>query len=111
MAERLVANLIDNAVRYNGPDGQVWVSTGQRDDGRPFLRVINTGVAVEAGELTRLFQPFQRAAPSRGTGGFGLGLAIVAAIATAHDAEVQADPRPGGGLRVEIVFTTGAAPA
>jgi signal transduction histidine kinase len=104
LAERLVANLIDNAVRYNAPDGQVCVSTGRRDDGQPFLRVVNTGPVVEAGELARLFLPFQRAAPSRGGGGFGLGLAIVAAIATAHDADVHADPRPGGGLRVEIVF-------
>jgi len=104
LAERLVANLIDNAVRYNGPDGQVWVSTGRRDDGRRFLRVANTGPEVAPGELARLFQPFQRAAPSRGAGGSGLGLAIVAAIATAHDAEVHADPRAGGGLRVEILF-------
>jgi len=104
LAERLVANLIDNAIRYNVPDGQVWVSTGRRDDGRRFLQVTNTGPEVEPGELARLFQPFQRAAPSRGAGGFGLGLAIVAAIATAHDAEVHADPRAGGGLRVEILF-------
>jgi signal transduction histidine kinase len=111
MAERLVANLIDNAVRYNVPDGQVSVRTGRREDGPTFLQVINTGPEVEAGELARLFQPFQRAAPSRGAGGFGLGLAIVAAIATAHDAEVHADPRPGGGLRVEIVFRTDATRA
>jgi signal transduction histidine kinase len=113
LAERLVTNLIDNALRYNEQRGRLEVSTGMRD-GRPFIVVSNTGPQVPPDQLGRLFQPFQRLAPARGaTGkdGLGLGLAIVSAIAAAHNAELRARPRPAGGLTVEIVFPPRARPA
>jgi signal transduction histidine kinase len=112
MAERLVANLLDNAVRYNEPGGQVAISTGMRG-GRPFFSVSNTGPEVPADQLGRLFQPFERMDTARGAtarDGLGLGLAIVSAIAVAHGAELGARPREPdglgglGGLDVEIVF-------
>jgi signal transduction histidine kinase len=64
----------------------------------------------KTGELTRLFQPFQRrsACEGSGAGGVGLGLAIVQAIANAHDAVVNAETRTGGGLRIEIGFPAAA---
>jgi signal transduction histidine kinase len=106
LAERLVTNLIDNAIRYNTADGRLDIATGMRD-GRPFLVVGNTGVPVPPDQLGRLFQPFQRMNPTRGasgTNGLGLGLAIVAAIAAAHGADLYAHPNPGGGLTVELLF-------
>jgi signal transduction histidine kinase len=106
LAERLVANLLDNAVRYNEPGGQLRISTGIRD-GRPFLAVSNTGQPVPADQLGRLFQPFQRVGSVRGAtakDGLGLGLAIVSAIAAAHGADLRARPREPGGLDVEIQF-------
>jgi len=106
LAERLVANLIDNAVRYNVPGGRIDVSTGMRR-GRPFVAVTNTGTRVPPDQLGRLFQPFQRLDPARdatGKDGLGLGLAIVSAIATAHGADLSGRPEPGGGLSVEIIF-------
>ena len=115
LAERLVTNLIDNAIRYNVPGGRLDIATGMRD-GRPFLAVSNTGPRVPPDQIGRLFQPFQRLDPARdatGKGGLGLGLAIVTAIAAAHDAELAARSEPGGGLSVEIMFPPrwGAAPA
>jgi signal transduction histidine kinase len=113
LAERLVTNLIDNALRYNEQRGRLEVSTGMRD-GRPFIVVSNTGPQVPPDQLGRLFQPFQRLAPARGAtskDGLGLGLAIVTAIAAAHNAELRAHPRPAGGLTVEITFPPRARPS
>jgi signal transduction histidine kinase len=105
LVERLVANLVDNAVHYNVPGGRVEVSTGTHA-GRAVLTVANTGPSVPETKIDRLFQPFERLENGR-TGdstGTGLGLSIVQAIATAHSAEVTARPRPDGGLRIETSF-------
>jgi signal transduction histidine kinase len=105
LLERLIRNLIDNAIRHNVPNGHVEV-TAQRRAGHAVLTVTNTGPIVPPGEIERLLQPFQRAGTDRTTHdeGFGLGLSIVLAIATAHDADLTLNPRPKGGLRIEVSF-------
>jgi signal transduction histidine kinase len=104
LAERLAANLADNAIRYNAVGGQVEISACCRGD-RAFLTVTNTGPVIPPDQLSRLFQPFQRLGPGRtGSGGLGLGLAIVSAIAAAHGAELRAVTRAAGGLTVEVIF-------
>jgi signal transduction histidine kinase len=105
LVERLVANLVDNAARYNLSAGTIRVSTATRAE-RAVLSVENSGPVVPSVELERLFQPFQRMTPDRTGHGFGvgLGLSIVHAIATAHGAQVTAVSRPEGGLRVEVGF-------
>jgi signal transduction histidine kinase len=105
LAERLAANLADNAIRYNVPGGQVEITTGRRDD-RAFLAVTNTGPVIPPDQLGRLFQPFQRLTGDRRAerGGLGLGLAIVSAIAAAHGAELHAVTRAAGGLAIEVTF-------
>jgi signal transduction histidine kinase len=104
LAERLVANLVDNAIRYNTPGGQVEIGTGTRA-GRPYLTVANTGPVIPPDQLGRLFRPFQRMDPARRSpGGLGLGLAIVSAIAAAHGADLRAVTRAAGGLAIEVLF-------
>ncbi len=105
LAERMVANLADNALRYNMAGGWVQVTTGTRN-GHAVLLVANTGPDVPADQIQRLLQPFQRLSPDRagGPGGSGLGLSIVAAIANAHGAAISAHPRLGGGLSIEVSF-------
>jgi signal transduction histidine kinase len=105
LVERLVANLVDNAVKHNVPNGTLSVRTETRD-GRALLTVENTGPAIEPADLDRLFQPFQRLHDERAStpNGSGLGLSIVYAIATAHDASITLRSRAGGGLRIEISF-------
>jgi signal transduction histidine kinase len=106
LVESLVANLIDNAMRHNVPGGRVTVSTSATE-GRAVLCVANTGPAVPASDVDRLFQPFQRLTGERlqHDSGYGLGLAIVRAIADAHNAELTVHARPEGGLEVEVGFT------
>ncbi len=104
LIERLVVNLLDNAIAYNVPGGWVEITTRVRD-GRAVLRVANTGTEIPAERVEALFEPFQRLDRTAGRAGHhGLGLSIVRAIATAHDATVTASPRPGGGLRIEATF-------
>jgi signal transduction histidine kinase len=101
LLERLAANLYDNAVRYNVPGGDVWLSTAMID-GRAVLTVGNTGPVIAPEAVAGLFEPFRRLRDRTGDGGFGLGLAIVASIATAHDGEAAAGALPDGGLRVMV---------
>jgi signal transduction histidine kinase len=113
LAERLVANLVDNAVRHNLPAGWVQVQTSA-GAGRAELSVANSGPAVPPSEVERLLRPFQRLGADR-TGhlqGHGLGLSIVAAVAAAHRADLQVGARPDGGLQVVVHFPTphGAPP-
>ncbi|MGV9302093.1 sensor histidine kinase [Nonomuraea sp. NPDC004354] len=105
LVERLVINLVDNALRHNVDGGHVHVATGT-SAGRAVLTVTNTGPVVAAAEVDRLLQPFQRAGASRTghDGGLGLGLSIVQAIATAHGATLAVRPSPDGGLRVTAGF-------
>jgi signal transduction histidine kinase len=104
LLERMVANLVENAVRHNHPGGSVWVSTGRRNDVSVFT-VSNTGPAVAAEQIPTLFEPFARAEERVGfDGGVGLGLSIADAIARAHDAAISARQRPGGGLELTVTL-------
>ncbi|HEY4850972.1 MAG TPA: HAMP domain-containing sensor histidine kinase [Streptosporangiaceae bacterium] len=105
LAGRLVANLVDNAVRHNVAGGHVEVTTGTRD-GRAVLSVASTGPVIPAAEVGRLFQPFQRLDENRAHqgDGHGLGLSIVQAIAADHGAAITARARRGGGLSIEVTF-------
>jgi signal transduction histidine kinase len=105
LVERLIANLIDNAIRHNIPKGYVEITTGVRHQ-HTFLAVANSGPRIPPEEVSRLLQPFQRLHGTRTNhaGGNGLGLAIVGAIAAAHRATLSVQPRPDGGLRVEVSF-------
>jgi signal transduction histidine kinase len=105
LAERLVGNLIDNAMRYNVPHGRIEVSTATGPEGQTILSVSNTGPHVPADEIDRLARPFQRLGADRTdrSDGVGLGLSIVAAVATAHDATVCTRARAEGGPSTRAV--------
>jgi signal transduction histidine kinase len=105
LVERLIANLLDNAIRHNALGGSVDVTTEVRDR-HALLSVSNTGPTVPPEEIDRLFRPFQRLRGNRTehNAGHGLGLSIVQAIADAHGAELVARAQPDGGLHIEVSF-------
>lgn len=112
LIERLVSNLMQNALRYNVPNGLVRVTTGTRES-QALIRVVNTGPTVPPDEIERLLQPFQRLSTDRAGQhhGHGLGLSIIAAIARAHEALLDIHPASAGGLDIGITFPTASPQA
>ncbi|MBS0360273.1 MAG: HAMP domain-containing histidine kinase, partial [Proteobacteria bacterium] len=99
---QLLVNLVENALRHAGPDARIVVRVA-RDSRGAMLSVIDNGPGVPAGERERLFDRFYRLERSRSTPGSGLGLALVAAVARLHGAEVVLAPaRPGLEARVSF---------
>ncbi len=108
LVERLVANLVDNAVRHNIAAGDIWVST-HSIAGNSHLTVANTGPRISTADAERIFQPFQRLNDRASHDGFGLGLTIVASIAAVHGGTSIARPREDGGLSITFTFPSADA--
>jgi signal transduction histidine kinase len=101
---RVVAtNLAENAIRYAG-DGATFRLAVTRDGDAIVLAATDDGAGVAEEHVSRLFERFFRADPARSSRGTGLGLAIIKHIVTAAGGEVEADSRPGDGLRIRCVF-------
>jgi signal transduction histidine kinase len=105
LLDRMIVNLVDNAIRYNQPGGHVTTTTGNAD-GHTVLRIANTGRPVDPEQIDRLFEPFVRGTASARGDGVGLGLSIVHAIVSAHDGDISCLARPSGGLDISIRFST-----
>jgi signal transduction histidine kinase len=104
LLERLVSNLIDNAVKHNVTGGWVLAST-RTEAGIAELTVANGGEHIPPGQVTGLFEPFRRLSGRTGNRpGTGLGLSIVASVARAHGGHAEAHARPDGGLDVQITL-------
>jgi len=104
--ERVLQNLLTNALRHTPSDGSVAVHL-ERDGGEILVRVEDTGDGIAAGDGERMFDRFWRADRARSGGGSGLGLAIARGIVEAHGGRIWAENRRGGGARV--AFTLPAA--
>jgi signal transduction histidine kinase len=104
--------LLENAIAHTGSGDEIEVSARQ-EDGHVVLMVADSGSGIAPADLDRIFQRFARANPQRSSeaGGFGLGLAIVQAIATAHQGTVQVRSTPGRGSSFELVLPLGPAAA
>src|SRR6266571_3348002 len=104
LLERLVSNLVQNAIKYNVDGGQVHVVVAQ--PGR--LTVSNTGPLVAPDQVGGLFEPFRRQSGDRldHGGGVGLGLTIARSIVAAHHGRIGAVANPGGGLTVDVALAT-----
>ena len=103
LLERLIGNLVENAIRHNVADGWLRITTGQTND-KVWLHVANGGSVIPGGDVDRLFEPFRRGAGKARTAtrGAGLGLAIVRLIVEAHHGRLQAAAPPFGGLAVRV---------
>lgn len=109
LIERLVANLVTNAIPHNHVGGWIHVTTSSTDN-QALLMIENTGTPICPAEIPRLFEPFEQLRPrtTASQSGLGLGLVVAKAVADTHDAVISAAARPAGGLRVELVFSGSA---
>lgn len=107
LLERIVQNLIQNAIRHNVPGGWVRAATSQGPD-EASLIIVNSGRQLSDEDIPALFEPFRRGANDRlnTVPGVGLGLSIVRSITTAHGGTTVARPNDGGGLSIRITFRT-----
>ncbi|WP_404712223.1 sensor histidine kinase [Sphingomonas sp. MMS24-J13] len=108
MAAELIGNLIDNAIRYNRPDGLVSVEVGRRD-GRAVIAIIDDGPGIPEADRDRAWERFTRLQGQDGPAGTGLGLPIVRSLAARMDAIVTLAAGPDGkGVRAEVQFQAAA---
>ena len=105
LLEEMLTNLIENGVKYNRPGGSVTVSVWE-EDGRPHVRVSDTGVGIAPEHQARVFERFYRVDKSRSkqTGGTGLGLSIVKHGAQVHHAEITLESHVGQGTAITLAF-------
>ena len=110
LVDRLVVNLVDNAIRYNFEGGSIHIETGtdttsDTGSGESYLAVTNSGPLVPESKVASLFEPFTRLA-QRVTNdeGVGLGLSIVASVVAAHGGRLETTALPNGGLRIAVRF-------
>lgn len=110
LLERLIGNLVENAIRHNQRGGWARISVST-DAGDAVLQVANGGPVLDAAAVAALFEPFQRGRRDRPDRprGFGLGLAIVRSVATAHDGQVEAAAPAAGGLVVTVRLPAAAS--
>ena len=102
---RALVNLVDNAVKYTPTGGKVELASW-RKDGHVCVSVTDTGVGIEPGELSKLFQPFVRlaSAETAEASGSGLGLAIARSVVVSHGGTLTVDSTPGSGSTFTITL-------
>ena len=97
LLQRMVANLVDNAIKYTQTGGRVNVSVRVKDGHEIVLTVADTGMGISKTELPHIFERFYRCDPSRSTTGAGLGLSLAKAIAQAHQGRITVESEAGKG--------------
>ena len=102
LLERMIGNLVDNAVCHNLDGGWIHLRSGCSNGG-VFVEVSNSGPVVADDVVPSLFEPFRRMAGRTGSG-VGLGLSIVRSVGTAHDGSVEAHGLRDGGLSVSVLM-------
>jgi signal transduction histidine kinase len=107
LVQRMVANLLDNALQYTPSGGTVTVSTDTLPGDRVTVAVADTGVGIAPDDLAHVFKRFYRCDRSRTHSGSGLGLSLVQAVATSHGGRVAVDSAPGRGSTFTVTLPCG----
>ena len=104
LLERMIWNLVDNAVRHNEPDGWIRLRTGSSDR-CVYFEIANSGPFIADETVPSLFEPFRRMAARTGVrDGVGLGLSIARSVGTAHRATVTVRSQLAGGLAISVII-------
>jgi signal transduction histidine kinase len=104
LLERMISNLVDNAIRHNEPGGWIRLRTGS-SHAAAYLEIANSGPFIPDDAVASLFEPFRRLGGRTGVrDGVGLGLSIARSVVTAHRATVTARSQPAGGLAISVVI-------
>ena len=106
LLDEMIYNLTNNAIRYNRENGSVNLYCGADDEGRPYVRVQDTGIGIAPEECGKIFERFYRVDKSRSKarGGTGLGLAIVKHAAVFHHAQIDVQSELGQGTTITVLF-------
>jgi signal transduction histidine kinase len=112
LLERMISNLVDNAVRHNQPGGWIRLRTGS-NAAAVYLQIANSGPFIPDDAVLSLFEPFRRMQARTGVrDGVGLGLSIARSVGAAHGATVTARSQPAGGLDISVTIPAhGPSPA
>jgi signal transduction histidine kinase len=101
---QIVTNLLQNAIKYNSPPGQIWLTLARQDQ-EAVIKVKDTGVGISAAMLDRIFEIFARAKsrPSQPRAGLGVGLGVAKHLIDLHHGHVSARSEgPGKGSEFEV---------
>jgi signal transduction histidine kinase len=110
MVQRLLANLLDNALKYTPAGGRVTVAVEAVPGAGCRLSVRDSGVGIQRADLPHVFERFYRCDVSRSRSGAGLGLSLARAIARAHGTDIAVESTPGAGSTFSVGFAAAAAP-
>ena len=106
MIQRMIANLLDNAIKYTPPEGSVDVSVKMDDTQSIIVTIKDTGIGISKNDLPHIFERFYRCDPSRPQTGVGLGLSLARAIAHAHGGDIGVTSTPEKGTVVTVILPT-----
>ena len=104
MIQRMIANLLDNAIKYTPAGGSVEVTINTGNNNAVAIAVKDTGIGISEKEMPRIFERFYRCDPSRSESGIGLGLSLARAIARAHGGDISVFSKPGQGSTFTVTF-------
>jgi signal transduction histidine kinase len=106
MIQRMLSNLLDNAIKYTPPGGTVTVLVSENDERNVVIAVKDTGIGISPNDLTRIFGRFYRCDQSRSKPGIGLGLSLARAIARAHGGDITVTSRLNHGSVFTVTLPT-----
>ena len=104
LIQRMIANLLDNAIKYTSRDGSIHITAQEQDEKSVAVSVTDTGIGIAEKDLPHIFERFYRGDPSRPHTGNGLGLSLAQAIAQAHGGKIEVASSPGQGSTFTITL-------
>jgi heavy metal sensor kinase len=104
LIQRMIANLLDNAIKYTSAGGTVKVAAHKQNNHSVLITVNDTGIGISDQELPRIFERFYRCDPSRSKAGIGLGLSFARAVARAHGGDITVTSRPDQGSTFTVTL-------